>query len=367
MKVAIITMHCPLNYGAVLQTYALQSYIARLGNDVYIIDYRPKYIVYNQELLYLPDWVKNKSVLHRFAYYMFKIPHKIKRINLFRKFIKRFLNTTPDEYRNYEELLENPPIADRYICGSDQIWGFSNGGYKDPAYFLKFIKDGNICASYAASGLIPNPLPGEMRDISLPMIKRLGHIALREDSSIKAIEKFIDKPIKLVVDPVFLLSKEEWLQIIPKTRYFNERYILVYAVGNNEGTYQLAKHLSQRENLPVYCISGSQRRDARIDKYICPSPTVFLSLFQNANIIVTNSFHGTAFSILFGKRFYVCSTDIASSRITTILNSANCASSLIDVSNIDNALKNWRDTTNSYSSLELLIKESKEYISEILQ
>jgi len=365
MKVDIITMHCPLNYGAVLQTYALTRYITSLGHQVEVIDYRPQYLVGNQDLTFVPEWVKQRNLLFKLAYLLIKIPNKIIRKHKFHKFLKLYISLTR-KYQTYKELQDNPPKADRYICGSDQIWGWTYGGYKDPAYFLGFIDDGNICASYAASGHIPNPLPEDMIRVMIPLIKQLKLISVREEDTANLLKQYVDKQIYHVLDPVFLLPKEEWRKIVPETKFTNDKYVLVYSVGDTENVYKLAKIVADQYKLPIYCITGSQRRDSRIQKFICPNPTDFLSIFNSAEYVVTNSFHGTAFSIIFEKKFYVCQTEIAPSRIISLLKNAKCEFALIDVSESENSSKPINHAISSASNLQSDILISKEYLSRVL-
>lgn len=365
MKIDIITLHCPLNYGAILQTYALQTYIQKLGHEVEVINYRPDYIVYDQALSYIPDGFFTKNILLKLIYYIFKIPHKIIRKRLFDNFINRYINITA-EYKIYDELEENPPKADRYICGSDQIWGYSNKTYKDPAYFLKFIPNGSICSSYAASGLIPDPLPADMENLIIPLINKLSNISVREFSVAETLKKYIEKPITHVVDPSFLLSKEEWTNLISNNKYQSKKYILLYPVGEWEGCLKIAEFLSKKKGLPVYCITGSQRRDKRIKKFISPDPNTFLSLFLNAEYIITNSFHGIAFSMIFNKQFFVCPTNIASARITSILKEAKCESALINPHDIIHSMENYKYCINPTSNMLNQINNSKTYISDFL-
>ena len=320
MKTAyIITMHCPLNYGAILQTYALQTYLESLKLKVEVIDYRPEYVVSDQSLMYVGGEPYNKNILTRWAYRFLKAPFKIVRRREFRQFAKNELHLTP-EYRTYEEIQKANLDADFFFCGSDQIWNVVSGAHKDPAYFLAFAPEERRTISYAASGNLP--ITDEVKSITFPMINKIDCISMREDSTINSIQPFIGKHIAHVCDPVFLLRGDEWRRLYKKYSSLRakKRYVLVYPMGNGgDVTINQGRKLANQVNLPLYEISASQKKDVRIDRRFNVNPYDFLALIDNAEYIVTNSFHGTSFSIIFEKQFWTCVAEGANQRITSLL------------------------------------------------
>lgn len=323
-------MHCPLNYGAILQTYALQKYLESLELKVKVIDYRPEYIVCDQNLLYVGDERLDKLFLTRWAYRILKAPTKIKRINAFRLFSRNELNLTPTYY-TYKELVNAKFEADMFFCGSDQIWNTISGSYKDPSYFLEFVPIGKKKISYAASGNLP--ISDEVINITFPMINRLDSISMREDSTIAAIQPYIGKKIAHVCDPVLLLDVEDWRSLYKRHSTFktNKKYILVYPMGSGvEQTMNRAHQIAKQLKLPLYNISASQRRDYRVDKRFNVNPYDFLALVDQAECVVTNSFHGTVFSIIFSKNFWTCIAKGTNQRITSLLDKADLNDRLLD-------------------------------------
>lgn len=356
-------MHCPLNYGAILQTYSLQKYLESLSLKVFVINYRPDYIVSDQKLYYVGNEKFKKNILTKIAYCLFKAPSKLYRRRMFRIFANHELNLT-DEYRTYNDICDAKLSADFFFCGSDQIWNVVSGSYKDPAYFLEFVSDNAIKISYAASGNLP--LVKEVKDISFPMINRINHVSMREDSTITDIQPFIKRTISHVCDPVFLTSQIDWTLLynkhnINKTK---EKYILVYPMGNGlENTIKQAYQLSEQTKLPLYMISASKRKDPRADKQFIVDPYNFLSYIDRAEYVITNSFHGTSFSIIFKKQFWTCVAEGSNQRITSLLIKVGLQSRLLS-GNMNLNINERIDYTSTEQPLSLFISQSKEFIKQ---
>lgn len=357
----IITMHCPLNYGAILQTYALQTYLESLGLKTGIVNYRPEYIVCDQSLMYVGGELYKRNFLTRWVYRLIKTPSKLGRRRNFVMFAKNELHLTT-EYKTYEEIQKARLDADYFFCGSDQIWNVVSDAHKDPSYFLDFVPDGIKRISYAASGNLP--ITDEVKNITFPMINRIDCISMRENSTIASIQPFVEKSITHVCDPVFLLSREYWRQLYKKHSSFKpkEKYVLAYPMGNGaEATMDKAYQVAKELNLPLYKISVSQRKDPRIEKQFNINPYNFLALIDNAECIVTNSFHGTSFSIILGKQFWTCVAEGSNQRITSLLSKAGLVERLI-VENAHTSFSTPVDFNHALNSLRHYISQSKEFI-----
>lgn len=362
MKTAyIITMHCPLNYGAVLQTYAFQTYLEKIGLQAKVIDYNPQYIVYDQSLMYVGDVRFRKNLITRWVYRIYKAPSKYIRRKKFKQFKEKELHLTK-RFESYVEIEHEGLDADFFFCGSDQIWNVVSGAHKDPAYFLGFVADKNKKISYAASGNLP--LCDEVINITFPMINRLGRISMREDSTLREIQPYIKKAIAHVCDPVFLLDETEWRVFYQKHAKFckKEKYVLVYPMGNGlEATISVANQVATQMRIPLYMISASKRKDSRVDRQFDVDPYTFLSLIDNADFVVTNSFHGTSFSLILGKQFLTCVAEGSNQRITSLLNMAGLAERLV----IGNSLQRCNKVNIKVAKEELskYIERSKLYLS----
>lgn len=357
-------MHCPLNYGAVLQTYAFQTYLESLGLTVIIIDYNPYYIVYDQDLMYVGDERFRKNIITKWAYRIYKMPSKHGRKQKFKQFRDRELHLS-ERYETYDELKTANLEADIFFCGSDQIWNSNNSSCKDPAYFLGFVDDKRKRNSYAASGNMHLPLADDILNYSIPMINELNHISMREDPTIANIQPYVKKKITHVCDPVFLLSDRQWYELAAHGKSFQKKqsFVLIYPMGGGvEAVIQKGYELAQRVGIPLYCITSSQRKDKRINKYFNIDPYTFLNLIINADYLITNSFHGTAFGIIFRKKFWALAAEGSNQRLTSILSICGLEDRQIS---IDTDIRKFCDIdyNQAHKKLNEFIMSSKEYIN----
>lgn len=330
MKIKTITCHDVYNYGASLQALALQSFLEFLGHEVKIINYKPNYLSFHYRLsTYIPnDLYRYKPSLKygivRFCFIIYRFFlsfGSIKRKRSFDKFTRSYLHLTK-KYKNYDVLskLELNNIVDIYIAGSDQIWNslyMENG--KDPAFYLTFlpsnVKKIAYAASFGSTSIHPN-----FKDIVSDWLLGFNAISVREESGLSILKQLnIDSDV--VCDPVFLLGKEQWIKYCKHLPQHD--YILIYNVGYiNYQMVEMAKLLSRKFDLKVYSILDKYLIDEIDDNIINAGPIEFISYINNANYVVTNSFHATAFSMIFNKQFYTYTfTDKSnSSRMTHLLN-----------------------------------------------
>lgn len=319
-KIKIITLHCPLNYGAALQAYALKTYLNIIGHQAELIDYRPDYIVDKQKLTYVGNQAYSKNILKRWAYIFFKCPSRYKIKHNFQTFLKNELCEGHEIYYSNEELKQNPPNADVFFAGSDQIWNTQLENGWDDAFFLSFVNEGKKC-SYAASMAISRELEKDEQERFQRMLQQFDRISVREQDAVNILQPLTNLKVHCVLDPVFLLPKERWIQLANKREMdvSAEDYILIYPMGNGDNVIKIAQQLSKDTGFPVYSISQTIRRTSIDKQFKGYTPYQFLHLFQNAKYVVTNSFHGTAFSIIFRKKFWACSVVNTSSRLTSLL------------------------------------------------
>lgn len=286
LKIGIITFHAPLNYGAVLQAYALSKYLESLGHEPCIIQYCP-----NKDLegLFVP------------RYGVFGL-HPADYINLYRQrafgsFRRNYLSQTDQIFYRSEQLKELEPF-DAYICGSDQIWNPElTGGELDPAFFLSFAKNDVPRISYAASsGGYDIGKIGSARDF----LRNLTHISVREKELVGPVGELSGKPVVNVLDPTLL--PVSYLDLIEEKRA--PGYILLYCLQESRWMYEQVRNLSKLTGLPILNLGSKVNPWKHPGRQRCSSPEGFVTLFKNADYVVTNSFHGTVFSIIFERPFF---------------------------------------------------------------
>lgn len=360
MKIKTITCHDVYNHGASLQAYALQIYLIGLGHDVEIIDYKPEYLSRHYRLWSIANPIYDKLIVKQ-LYLLAKLPRRIlalRRKRVFDNFTRKYLRLTPHKYHSNDELKANPPEADIYIAGSDQIWNTLSQNGKDPAFYLDFAPPEKIRISYAASFSTAN-----IKDIYTSFVKKqlqnFNSISIREKSSIPLLLSLGFKGVA-VCDPVFLLSKEEWESLLlPQKRH--DKYVLVYDCDDNKVIQNIAEKISKNNKLKIYNIGTSNKKYAS-KNYIYSGPIEFLSLVHDASFVISNSFHATAFSLIFQRNFCVVSRkEEINIRMESILDELGLSSRL--VSEYSSILDNQID----YSSINLIIEKGIHFSRQFLK
>lgn len=360
MHIKTITCHDVYNHGASLQAYALQTYLSSLGHDVEIIDYKPDYLSNHYKLWSVSNPVFDKPVVKQ-LYLLAKIPGRL--IALLRKrkfdeFTQKYLRLTPHRYHSNEELKANPPKANLYIAGSDQIWNtlFQNG--RDAAFYLDFAPKGAKRVAYAAS-FATKDVVKEYKPFVRKMLQGFDRISLREHISLPLLESLGRKDSLGVCDPVFLLSKEQWNNILP-TSSIEEEYLLVYDTENSNKLKDIAQSIAKERNLKIFNISGS--RKSYVDKdFWVSSPIDFVQLIRDAEFVVSNSFHATAFSLIFHQDFCVVNrSEAINERMLSLLEQYGLQDKLV-TDNLER-LSTPIDYSKVQSKIEQDIEDSKQYL-----
>lgn len=367
-KIKIITLHSPLNYGAALQAYALKTYLVNEGYEAELIDYRPDYIMEKQKLTYVGNQSVANNPLKRWAYILVKFPSRYKIKHNFQKFLKKELcDKGQTIYKSIEELNQNPPQADVFFAGSDQIWNTHMENGWDNAFFLTFVKEGRRC-SYAASMAISQPLESKEEERFRSMLQYLDIISVREKDAANILQPLTQKQVQWVLDPVFMLSAEQWQKLADKREedVSKKEYILVYPMGDGEKVYWIAQQLSKQTGLPIYSISRTIHKTNVQRQFNGYTPYQFLHLIQHAKYVVTNSFHGTSFSIIFRKNLWACNIGKTSSRITSLLNSLQLGHRYIGEEAIPDNLTDVVDFEIVSRRLDNQIHSSRLYIDYCL-
>lgn len=300
MKIKTITCHHVYNAGASLQAYALAQYLREKGHEVQIIDYRPDYLSRHYRLDRVDNPRYDRPFL-RAAYLLAKLPGRLWRLGSrkkrqFDRFTREYLPLTR-RYGSLAELRENPPQAQVYLAGSDQIWNsvFLNG--RDGAFYLTFAPQSAVRAAYAASFAVPQ-LPGEWAAQQKEWIAALDIVSVREESAVALLGTLGIDTARAVMDPVFLLPRSHWHRLALRPRG-GAPYVLIYAFDENEDMARTARELAARCGWEIRSIGRcafARRRESG-------GPRELLGLVENAQCVLTDSFHALAFSLIFQRPF----------------------------------------------------------------
>ena len=387
MIIGIVTLQNSNNYGAMYQVYALSKYLKNLGYDVFILDYEM-----TRDNANLLNYIKNpisffKKILYRREQVISKIFKKkntiakINRkegfINIFRNFRGNYLNITKEEY-NYQKLVKNCPKADAYICGSDQIWA-ADFLFTSPAFLLGFVPNGTKKISYAAS-FGKNKIESYLNNVFSKYINKFDAISVREKSAISIVEKFSKLEPIHVLDPTLLLKKEDYLEIIDYSLVPDESYIFVYKLNQDKELSDWMDKsinlISEKNNHSVLAVStnliypfdGNYRE-------LHPTPGQLLGLIEKSSLTVTNSFHGTVFSIILQTKFLSFSRDSYKDkqnvRIEELLSNLNLekfyCEPFLDVKEVYKKLSIENNYKNVFEKLAKMRNISENFIEKALK
>lgn len=371
MQIRTLTTYDVYNYGASLQAYALLTYLGKLGHDVKLINYQPTYLTRKYDY----TWVNPESSFSRYTftrsiYRVLKFLQRqttMGRKRSFDKFKKLYLKETSEVYHNFEQLKNNPPHADLFVVGSDQIWNVFYETGRDPAFYLEFVKTGKK-ASYAASFSYLDISPEQGGRIA-QSLRKFSNISVREYQSLTILEKLGIEGAEWVLDPIFLLSRDEWKQLmisIPS----NEKYLLIYDFEKNENLKKFAKEYAKQNNLKIYSINDTYPLLYADRNFNSAGPIEFLNLIYGCEAFVSNSFHGTAFSILFHKPVFVFNRNRhkVNSRMESLMNLFELQDCILSTDeHIKKALKRTFDFNKTEIILNRELSKSKSYINSMVK
>ncbi|ERT62287.1 MULTISPECIES: polysaccharide pyruvyl transferase family protein [Megasphaera] len=350
MDIKIITIHAMHNPGSVFQAYALQKYLSKQHN-AQIIDYRPGYFYSEGSKIKL--WTK--KILFSGSYGS--------RNKKFNQFIQENLVLT-SLYTDYNQLENGNLHADVFMAGSDQLWNTDFPCGHDKAFYLEFVKQGKK-VSYSTS------VGKENIDFSnLSVLKgKLPYfdaLAVREKSNAEFLTKELGRSVKWVCDPVFLLEAEEYMPFISSESPIEDPYVVIYLSGANRILDEIVNYYHQR-GLKVVLAGGFTRR-CKCDIHIKDvGPEDFLNLIYHSQAVISSSFHATAFSHIFHKEFITLVPKANGERIYSLLRKSGLIYRGVDSTLNWNLLEKETDWNKVQNNLEEYIRESKEYLSKVLE
>lgn len=318
MKVKIITRHAVANYGSILQAFATQKAVEKLGYESEIINYvrydEQGKNISNTMLRRNKKW--NKNFITRFIYRLLQTPVYNGSYKKFAKFRKDFLKESNVLY-SCDEDLKKLPEADVYCTGSDQVWGKIGNVEYDKNYFLNFVPKNKKCISYASS-FGKSKISDELIKNLPVLLEKYSHITVREDSAVELLKK-MNINSQQVLDPTLLLSRSEWEEVI-KNNLNCKDYVLIYQLHEDKKLEKYAEEFAKKVNKPLIRISISLLYKLKSGKLAyLPTPNEFLEYFKNCEYVITDSFHATVFSIIFNKKFVDILPSGTGTRIVSLL------------------------------------------------
>ena len=361
-KVGIITFHQAINYGAVLQAYALKEVCDELGYEAHIVNYADSDVVEKPEPIHqFIASTNKKAAIFKLIRSLMSYPGDRKRWKLFYQFRKKFLN---------ESILctSKEDITrlgyDVYIAGSDQIWNYKiTGGRFDPVFFAEMDTDAQQIIYAASSHDTPFPLDMELKFKSM-LEKMPPAIGIREKKLADYVCKLTGVQYPVVLDPT-LLAGRKILKKIPETAIPKKPYILIYQIDSNPASDISVKTLERRFKCDVYTMTVPRLGSIHGRKGVA-GPEKFLSLLKGAKFLVTNSFHGIAISLLFEKQFYVYENGGVMTRIDGLLSQMGLLGRKVKMStDIDQT--DIIDYSRINAQLEELRNDSMQFLTKAIE
>lgn len=318
MKIGILTFPNSKSYGAALQMFALYKICQDFGYDTEIVNYYNSWMKHNKHMSVGAG--KNKVL-----FYGKQIAQDL--IHSYMKFrFMRFENMM-QKYPQlpFSDPQKLPSLAKRYgaiICGSDQVWNpdITN---KDLSYFLDFCGTYTTRISYAPSFGVEF-LPQPYTEAVCRELKEFEFLSVREESGKKLIHELAGLDAKLVVDPTLLMDEKQWRNYERVYSQAKGEYILYYTIRSSRSLWMHCLELAKKTNMKILRIGSNviSKQFLKEDgvEYVCDiGPDQWLYLIHNASYVVTNSFHGTAFSVIYRKNFYLEFSSFTNSRLSNIV------------------------------------------------
>lgn len=370
--IGIITYHHYYNYGTMLQALALQEKVEQLGYQAELIDFKQDNSLSRYEMLKLrikrmPVYIKERKKYRALADSREKIKEKNE---LFEQFYKTYLHVGKKKYTTTQQLMENPPVYDGYVVGSDQTWNPFVANSPE-AFFLPFVENKSKKGSYGPS-LAVKSLSDEKEKEYRKKLSNFSFLSCREQDGAQLLSRITQKEVKCVLDPTLLLSAKEWGKYcefeIPK-----EPYILVYFLGEKLEHRRAVEKIQKLTNWKIISLPAAYLEMENNDyKKVWGGPKEFLSLIRGAALICTDSFHGTMFSINFQRNFFsFCKSSDSeesseNSRLYSALNIFGLSNRIIH--NMDNLTA--EDISIDYKNVIPILEEQRrdsiEYLENML-
>lgn len=372
----ILTYFNYYNYGSMLQgyatQYALQSFL-ELEDRCELIDYRyisPLDKSFRKKLVLRISHIFEYISRLREVLTKRRFSERMKRRNeLFDRFKNEFTKLSPQQYHNKQDLIVNTPDYDVYVIGSDQTWSPKvSGGYAVSPMLLDYVDNRKLKCAYAPS-LGTDKISEKDSEILKKQLACFQILTCREEKGAYILSNILGREVKKVLDPTLILTGDDWRKIAVNPGMQSKSYILCYFLGDQDYYRHFAKRLSEQTGLPLYYIPVSWK-DCRAGNNLIfnAGPREFIGWVDNAYAVLTDSFHGVAFSTNLNKDFYaftkhkggVSSGD--NSRLYDFLRSYNLESRLFETYDDDDIYIKSID----YSIINAILQEDRDKSLEII-
>lgn len=364
MNIALITIHWANNYGAALQVYASTRYLSRYGN-VSVIDYRCSFTSKGMQVFRF-GWGLRDFL--RMGKDVFRLLPRYRVIKKFSDFNGRYLNVT-SPVNSEVDFIRLVDQYDAFVSGSDQIWNpniVSESGSINGRYFLDFVS-GKKKVSYASSMGTYKYSAQDFSQIS-GYLSGYDFLSVREADTASYLEELLARPVAHVLDPTLLMGKDEWLNCFPAGKKQVDGFILVYALKKDALLRRVIEVVSAVLKLKVYAIDQDPLINYSCDRHMMDvGPDEFVDLFSQASFVVTNSFHGTAFSVNFNVPFLVTTPPTGINRISSLLDAVGLENRVVesfDEAALKALLEQEMFFGKSNQKLNDLRRESTQYIDK---
>ncbi len=384
-KVGIVSCYFKNNYGSMLQAYATQQVLDNMSiqNETININENIDFSK-GKKKYYMTQLTNFEFIKSKLGMIKLRIDKKLKKslrenISLrdkkYKEFEKKFRLTYP--FKTYKELTLKCKDYSNVIVGSDQLWLPVNvvANY----YTLNWVPD-NINKISLSTSFGVSVIPNKYKEEYKKFLNRIDNLSVRETTGIEIVKELTNKEATLVCDPTLLLTKQEWMDIQQEDRIIKEKYILCYFLGNNIEHRKFAERLKGKTGFKIVSLNHADEYVKYSDKFcdIAPydiGPAEWINLIRNAEIVCTDSFHGTVFSLINNKKFYTFerysnknSKISTNSRIYSLLNLVNLKNRILTgKENIDDIFNLEIDFNEVNNKLDEFRKETKTFLKNALR
>lgn len=315
-KLGICICYQHRNYGSQLQSYATTAELKKRGIDFEIIRYKKKLnlklIIKLIPRLFNPVFLSDRVLIRYQKRFKLMLRPGLKKQNDIRnsrlaKFSKERFTALSPVYCGYDELCRASQKYDGVMVGSDQLW--APGGITSNFYNLMFAPDKTVKISYATSFGV-SQIEKKLHTVYSKFLSRMDYISVRENSGKKLVESLSDKTAEVVVDPVLLLTKDDWDREIPCTRIYAQPYIFAYFLGKSSEYRNRVTEFARKKGIKIvttHHMDSYNKADENFGDIVSfdIGPAEFVNLIRNAEYVFTDSFHGSVFSVIYEKKFMV--------------------------------------------------------------